>query len=35
MYEINNSVINKYKLNIIDDSFNKELLIDGSVMDEQ
>ncbi len=35
IYEINNSVINKYKLNIIDDSFNKELLIDGSVMDEQ
>lgn len=35
MYELNNSVINKYKLNIIDDSFNKELLIDGSVMDEQ
>lgn len=35
IYEINNNVINKYKLNIIDDSFNKELLIDGSVMDEQ
>ena len=35
IYEINNSIINKYKLNIIDDSFNKELLIDGSVMDEQ
>ena len=35
IYEINNSVINKYKLNIIDDSFNKELLIDGSVNNEQ
>ena len=35
IYEINNNVINKYKLNIIDDSFNKELLIDGSVNNEQ